>query len=564
MSDPQAPPKAPKPPDENDLGKAGMLENRIDDDTVPFGVGDPPADPDKTEGKKNNGGNGKSVMLPPGMPPPDDDPSLRDYTPEELARMQKASELEAGRLQSARSSHSLPPTAFKLTDYGNAERLVRLFGKTIRFCPPRRKWLVLTPERWIWDETGEIVRLAKITIRTIQNEADQVNDDGLAKAIRTHARKSESSERIRAAIGLAETEPGIPILPKELDSDPYKLNCKNGTLDLRTGKLLVHCPDDYITKMCPVVYDETAVSEQWETFLDHCTNGDINLRGFHQRLVGYALTGLAIEKVFVFMYGRPDTGKSTFIGAIAATLGDYHESASFDTWCKQTQTGGNRGDLVRLAGTRLVTSVETSKGKVFDEGLIKQVTGGDDIIAAAKYEVDFKFRATFTLVMAANDAPKIRDDDEGAWARVLRVPFDQVVSQDKINPQLKLDLEDPVKSGPAILAWAVRGCLLWQQQRLGRCDAIVKSTNEYRKSMDRFEPFKEECLVFEEYEEISVPREAVSLAYKKWAEDAGMRYPLSGRELAERLRANGAVDGLTHGHRIWKKLRLRGDDDDAV
>ena len=72
---------------------------------------------------------------------------------------------------------------------------------------------------------------------------------------------------IDAMIDLAQSEPGIPILPKSLDTDPWLLNVLNGTLDLRTGKLRAHERDDLITKQTPVEYDSQAQSPQWESFL---------------------------------------------------------------------------------------------------------------------------------------------------------------------------------------------------------------------------------------------------------------------------------------------------------
>jgi hypothetical protein len=53
----------------------------------------------------------------------------------------------------------------KLTDLGNAERFVKRFGDRVRYCPPRKSWLVWDSRRWAWDDTGEVMRLAKKTAR---------------------------------------------------------------------------------------------------------------------------------------------------------------------------------------------------------------------------------------------------------------------------------------------------------------------------------------------------------------------------------------------------------------
>ncbi len=71
-------------------------------------------------------------------------------------------------------------------------------------------------------------------------------DEQSIKAVGRWAQQSLSEARIRAMISLARGEPGIPVRPEELDSDPYLLNVSNGTLDLRTGELRKHEREDLI------------------------------------------------------------------------------------------------------------------------------------------------------------------------------------------------------------------------------------------------------------------------------------------------------------------------------
>ncbi|HVW29963.1 MAG TPA: phage/plasmid primase, P4 family [Polyangiaceae bacterium] len=449
---------------------------------------------------------------------------------------------------------------FKLTDLGNAERLVARFRDRIRFCPPRRKWFVWDGKRWSTDETGEVLRFAKQTVRGIYGEAEHARDEEHARAVAKHAVKSEDGARIKAMVTLAQSELGVPVMPHELDADPMLLNVENGTIDLRTGVLRKHARADLLTKLAPVVYDADAKLDAWEKFLVDATGGDADLASYLQRLAGYALTGLANEKKFFFVFGPSNTSKSTFIDALTATWGTYAETADFSTWLEQTVSGGNRGDLVRLAGARLVSSVEVKKGRRWDEALIKRVVGGDVITAAAKYEAEVSFRATFKILLAAEVAPAAREDDAGMWARVQRIPFVQPIP--KKDPKVKATLSDPAAAGPAILAWAVRGCLEWQRAGLGTATAVEKSTAAYHAEMDRVARFFDECCVFENDDDIRVKRDELRKAYEAWCEENGVR-PVSPKEFAERLREDEkAEDGKSNGVRIWKKVRLLGPNED--
>jgi len=58
----------------------------------------------------------------------------------------------------------------------------------------------------------------------------------------------------KAMIDVASNLEGMVIMPDELDSDIWKLNCKNGVVDLKTGELLPHKREYYMSKICPVEY----------------------------------------------------------------------------------------------------------------------------------------------------------------------------------------------------------------------------------------------------------------------------------------------------------------------
>lgn len=451
------------------------------------------------------------------------------------------------------------PGAFALTDLGNAERLVAAWRGRIRYCPQRRKWLVYDGKRWAWDETAEIDRCARSSARQIYAEAAATDDKERRDAIRRHAHKSESASSLRAMVSLAQAEAGVPVLLSELDSDPYALNCANGTLDLRTGQLAKHSPSDLITKSTATIYDAAATSELWSAVLHGATGGDTDLEAYLQRFVGYALIGEPLERVFGFLYGPPGTSKSTIIDGLHAAMGDYAHAAGFETWLQQSNVGGNRGDLVRLAGARLVTSVEVQNSARWDEALVKRVTGGDEIVAAAKFEGEVSFRASFTLLLAANDAPSAREEDAGLWARMRRIPLTAQIPVDKQDPSIKGKLRQP-EHAAAVLAWAVAGCLAYQAHGLGSCKAVEESTAAYRRENDAFAEFIEENLVFEDL--VRTTRQALRNRYENWAKETGRKRLLSAKEIAKRLRARGAEEKIVKGHREWMGIRFRDGDDD--
>jgi putative DNA primase/helicase len=449
----------------------------------------------------------------------------------------------------------------KLTDLGNAERLVARYRDRIRYCPARKAWFIWDGKRWRLDETGEICRFAKRTVRGIYAEAEHANDEDARRAIAKHARESEKRGRLDSMIALASTEEGIPIMPDDLDADPWKLNVNNGTIDLKAKKLTPHNPGDFITKIVPIDYDPAAQHPLWDRFLADVTGGDADVAKFLQNSAGYSATGLTSEKRFFFVYSKKhDTGKSTFADALRAGLGEYAVDADFETWLEQTNTGGNRGDVARLTGARLVISVEVRRKAKFDTKLVKAITGGDPITCAAKYEKEFSYKPRFKIMLVANEAPSIREDDRPMFERCLRIPFDVVVPIEKRDPEVKRRLSDPTDAGPAVLRWIVDGAAAWQREGLGIPKAVKASSEAYAAECDRFGKFVTECCVLEFG--ATVIKKDFREAYEAWCRESAIKTPLSVKETVVWLDDHGVAGGKTGSVRFWRGIRLKRSDED--
>ncbi len=109
-------------------------------------------------------------------------------------------------------------------------------------------------------KTAAVHRKAKTTVRAMLREAATLADESAVKFHTKWWRESEGSSRVNAMLARAATEEGIPVLPDQLDSDPWLLNVGNGTIDLRTGKLRPHRREDLITCLAPVNSTRGAVS----------------------------------------------------------------------------------------------------------------------------------------------------------------------------------------------------------------------------------------------------------------------------------------------------------------
>lgn len=457
-----------------------------------------------------------------------------------LARLDGKSEVFKRAVYVAAALLDAPQDVYHTTDLGNAGRFVERHGRDLRYCFPIESWFCWDGVRWSTDRTGQVDRLAKETVRHIYHEASQALGDETRKRLAKWAVTSESIGRLRALALLARSEPGVPVLPDGFDADPLLLNVRNGTIDLRTGELRPHRREDLITRLVPVEYDPDVTSPLWERFLDQTTGGDRDLLGYLQRAVGYTLTGKTDLENLFFIYGPTRTGKSTFLEALKGVLGDYCRTADFGTFLQEHKVGSPRADIARLRGARMVVSVEVEEGSQLASALLKMLTGGDTVTARALYQDSFEFRPAFKLWLAANAAPRVSDQDKGIWERIRRLPFVCSVPRERRDPLLKERLRDPEIGGPAVLAWAVRGCLAWQREGLGTCAAVERSTNDYRQSMNPLREFVGACCLIAPGAWVS--SKALRGAYESWSAESGQRWPLRGKEWRDRLRTLGCTD----------------------
>ena len=94
-----------------------------------------------------------------------------------------------------------------------------------------------------------------------------------------------------------------PISYGSFDADIYIFNCRNGTLHIDTGEFTEHRSTDLLTKISPVVYDPTAYSERFATYIDEIMSGDADRANFLQKILGYGLTGDTRHECMTILYG---------------------------------------------------------------------------------------------------------------------------------------------------------------------------------------------------------------------------------------------------------------------
>jgi putative DNA primase/helicase len=420
-----------------------------------------------------------------------------------------------------------------LTDVGNARRLVLNYGHDFRWCEAWHKWLFWDGKRWAIDDVLKIHQMAKDTIRIMYKEASEEHDEGKRKNLAQHAFKCESMFKIKAMLEVAKSD--IAVKHDLFDRNPWLLNVDNGTLNLRTGELLPHIRENYITKVAPVEYDPMAECPNWIAHLKKIMDQNQNLLDFLQTAYGYSLTGNTDERKMFIQYGSGANGKTTTNEVINEIMGDYAVRTPTETLFIK-HDGAIPNDVAKLNGARFVFCSEAEEGKKFAESFIKDITGGDTVSARFMRAEWFEFQPTFKVWLATNHKPIIRGTDNAIWDRIYLIPFHVSIPEPERIPRRKM-MEQFKEELPGILAWMVRGCLGWHRSGLQTPDEVKEATSNYRIEMDIIGDFIiERCTVRNGLE---IEAATLYKHYSEWAASQGIKKPLTNISFANRMLERG-------------------------
>jgi len=446
----------------------------------------------------------------------------------------------------------------RTTDLGNAERFATQHHTRARFSSG--VWFVWDGRRWKRDDTEAVRRLAKATIKTLYEEAAKQDERDERDRMARWAKHSESSKSISAMLREAQSDIRIATPPDRFDSPKtrYFFNCLNGTLDVRTGELKPHDPSDLISRLSPCHYDLQAHGDDWNKFLEKVLP-DPEVRAFMQRFIGSALSGDTGDQQFTVFHGSGANGKSTFVSAILAMMGDYGKQANFETFLvaekKVAAKAQARPDLMDLQGARFVAAVEAGAGRRLDEQTIKALTGGDLLTTRAMYSNQTTFQPECKIALVANNRPEIWGNNTAIWRRVLETPFTIQIPEAERDAGIKDKLT--TSDGLAvILAWATLGALDWWERKANRLappEVVTQATRDYQEDENVIGPFLEQCT-----EKNENGRESTTEIWKKytrWCESEEIN-PVPKRVLMRLLESAQYLPYRTNNSRGFKGLTL--------
>lgn len=420
-----------------------------------------------------------------------------------------------------------------LTERGSATRAASIDGEHLRYCLDDDKFRGYERNDGVWNINKRAGRnaIAKVADYIKNNEFIELMDaieeyrknakwlddrrvNEIVTTIKSYCNSHGSDKLVSAAEKFLKDVEGLHIRITGFDPDRHLINCQNGYIDVRDGKLFKHDPAKLFSKQMRATFKNDAKCPTWERFLDDVFQGDAELIHYMKVILGSLLSGEIKAEEFYFFFGVGANGKSVLLKVLMHMMGSYAYKIPTSVLTSKDSGNGKTDALAQLIGRRLIVANELTTGATWDEETLKNIASSDEIAARALYASNINYMPTGKMIVAGNHQPNVKDTSNAMWRRFRPVPFDVVFEGERRDEGLYDKL---ISEASGILNWMIEGCIEWYQRngKIQLPKRIEEEASKYRDNMDYIKRFfDDECQTGGKY--YSLPSD-VHRRFLKWA-----------------------------------------------
>ena len=308
---------------------------------------------------------------------------------------------------------------------------------------------------------------------------------------------------------------------------------QNGMLNIDTFEIVPHDPEYLATYALPVTLDPE--SEKRCTVFEHYLETSVQdpeAIAQMQQFAGYIISRDTKYEKCLFLLGPGRDGKSKFINAMKDMVGiDNMAAVSFADLEKE---------FARSSLYNKMLNVSTEIGSnVIESAYFKAITSGDPIQAAFKHKDNFTFVPYCKLIFAGNILPRIKDNSDALFERILPIYFKRQFLEG--DPDRDEHLGDKLKEERSeIFYWALCGLKkLREQRRFSDSPATRKLMMDFRRSNNPILCFVEDCCELGDGK--SVSKEDLYAEYDRYCRHNGYKPTNSNNFFRELYHAVGRL-----------------------
>lgn len=355
-----------------------------------------------------------------------------------------------------------------------------------------------------------------------------------------------------------------------LDQNVNILCFKNGVVDFSTKEFRNGRPDDYCSLCTNTNYnpidrtnaDECKILAEIDEFFAKLFP-DTELREYIWEHLASTLIGTIRHQVINIYMGAGRNGKSKLVDLMSKALGGYAGTVPVSLITQaRGKIGGTSSEVAQLKGVRFAVMQEPSKGDTINDGVLKQLTGGDLINARQLYQEAITYMPQFSLVMCTNYLPRIPSNDGGIWRRIRVCEFeskftekpyeDETEEQRKYQFPVDMHIEEKFYRWIGIFTARLVEIAFKTNGVVRECPRVLEESTRYQNDQDFLACFYRTYVRKTEDRSTGIGKQEVFEIFKIWyTQHYGPKLP-QGKDVYDYidLQCGKQIQGKWYGYRL--------------
>ena len=305
--------------------------------------------------------------------------------------------------------------------------------------------------RIIWKEDKESLEFRKRIIKLsnqfarIQNYYEQraagnTTNGNLIKNIKSLVNKLHKTgfedEIIKGAKMYYNDETFI----RNLNSKKHLVPFANGVFDLLVNRFRKTTKEDCINLTVNFDYDTDVNNPEVHDFINKILPNQ-GVRDYVLKKMSECLNGDIPNTNFLMFIGDGANGKSQLLNLMKLVMGELGEKVEVTLLTRKRNNANEANtEKIKLMNKRFAFLSEPEDGEKINIGLLKELTGSEEIVARGLYQESVSFVMEAKLFLACNELPEIKGEDSALWRRIRVIDFpSRFVDEPKDASEFKID-----------------------------------------------------------------------------------------------------------------------------
>lgn len=350
----------------------------------------------------------------------------------------------------------------------------------------------------------------------------------------------------------------LPFLSKLENKNLIALN--NGVFNSKGKQLEIFNPDYFITSKLATKYNKYAVRDYLaikDTYFDvdkwfqSIANGDEELVKLLWEIVNEAVNPNHTREKMAILYGEGNNGKGTFQAMLTNLIGIENIS----TLTPHDFSGEFK--LEMLQGKVCNIGDDISNKYLDDVSNLMSIVTGDPVAVNRKGKSVITARFKLFNIFSANKLPKVRNKSQGAYRRLLIVPFNADFNGQVQDRRIK---EEYLKN-KIVLEYILYKALHLDFEKFSSTSATDHMLEEYKEDNDYLYSFVKDWYVHRKLPEVErVPLPLVKIAFNNYLVENYYDYKITsgfGKDLTVHL--NNYHKEIGYKYKI-DRVKIRVED----